>query len=157
MHKQKNLINKIKPLTRLQELRIKRLEKVYQEKRHAYANAMDIVEQRQVSIENLKTRRSNAFQYLSQDDVMTNSACHTRADTHRYWLEYDLEKDEYYLPAEQQRMEEAQIAMMQAQKEWLRARSRKDGLEKHTTKLKKEVLKLKENRQELEAEEAFSH
>ena len=156
MHKQKNLVKRIKPLTRLQELRIKRLEKVYHEKRQAYAEAMEIVEQRQASIDNLKTKRSNDFHYLSQENVMANSACHTQADTHRYWLEYDLEKDEYYLPAEQERMEEAQTTMMQAQKEWLRSRARKQGLEKQTTKLKKIINKQEENKQELEIEETFS-
>ena len=157
MHKLKNRSKKIKPLARLQELRIKRLENVYHEKRQAYAETKEIVEQRQASIDNLKTKRSNDFLYLGQDNNITNSACHTLADTHRYWLEYDLEKDEYYLPAEEQRMEEAQTIMMEAQKEWLRARARKQGMEKQATKLKKTINKLEENQQELEIEEAFSN
>ncbi len=156
MHNPQYLHSKMKPLTRLQEIRIKRLEKAYHEKRQTYAEAKEVVDQRQASIDDLKAKRSSAFQYLSQNDVVAKSECHTLADTHRYWLEYDLGKDEYYLPGEQQDMEEAETAMTEAHKEWLRSRAKKQGMEKQTAKLKQAINKLEENKQELEMEEAFS-
>ena len=155
MRHEQMITEKIKSLLKVHDQRIKRLELGYLAKRKLRDEAREALEQRLASIANLKAKHSGVFRYLGQQQVLSKPLCHERAHTHRYWLEYDLEKDEYYLDMDREALAEAEAAMDEARKEWLLARARKSGVEKLLNMQHQRNELLAEYRQELDEEESL--
>lgn len=155
MRHEQIMTGKIKSLLKVHDQRIKKLELDYLEKRRLSNEAKEALEQRQASIASLKAKRSGVFRYLEQQHVINKPLCHERAHTHRYWLEYDLEKDEYYLDMDQEAFDKAVAVMDEARKAWLRARARKSGVEKLLNMQQQKAEQQSEFRQELESEESL--
>ena len=155
MRHEKMLTGRIKSLLKLQEQRIKQMEMQYLEKRKICDEAREALEQRLASIASLKTKRSDVFRYLEQRDVLGQSVCHERAHQYRYWLEYDLEKDEYYLEMDREALTEAETALEETRKAWLHAQAKKSGMEKMLNTQQQKIRQSMEYRIELEIEETF--
>jgi len=155
MRHEQIMTEKIKSLLKVHDQRIKKLELDYLDKRKLRNEAKEALEQRQASIASLKAKRSGVFRYLEQQHVLNKPLCHERAHTHRYWLEYDLEKDEYYLDMDREAFDKAKADMDEARKAWLRARARKSGVEKLLTMQQQKARLLTEHQQELESEESL--
>lgn len=156
MRHEKILTGKIKSLLRLHEQRINQMEMQYLEKTKICDEAREAFEQRLASIASLKTKHSDVFRYLEQHDVLDQPARHERAHQYRYWLEYDLDKDEYYLEMDRGTLTEAETAMEETRKAWLHARAKKSGVEKLLSMQQQKTRQSEEYRLELEVEEAFS-
>jgi len=151
--KRRQQINK---LLRLHQMRVKACESRYYAAQKKRNEAAEDVRQRQASITRLKNQHSDLFSYLDDVAVVESPVKVERMHTRRYWLEYDLEKDEYYLELDIQALNEANEEVSKAKGEWLRARYRESGAENMLKDTQKEIALAEEQSQELESEESRS-
>jgi hypothetical protein len=143
-------------LLRLHKMRVRACEARYHEEKNKRDEAAEDVRQRQASITRLKNQHSDLFSYLDDVAVVESPLKVERMHTRRYWLEYDLEKDEYYLELDIQALNEADEEVAKAKGEWLRARYRESGAENMLKDTQKEIALAEEQGQELESEESRS-
>ena len=154
MRHEKQRSDNIESLIKVQDLRLKRLEQQYLNKRRERDQAREEFEARQASICLLKEKRSALFRFLEKPDEETRPVSHLRVHNSRYWVDYDLEKDEYYLEMEREALEAAQQAMDAARKDWLRARNRQEGMHSLQEAQRRKLSLGMEMQVELENEEA---
>ncbi len=143
-------------LLRLHKMRVKACETRYHVAKNKRDEAAEDVRQRQASITRLKNEHSDLFCYLDDVAVVESPIKVERMHIRRYWLEYDLEKDEYYLELDIQALNEADEDVAKAKGEWLRARYRESGAEKMLKETQREIALVEEQSQELENEESRS-
>ncbi len=153
---QKQRRQQINQLLRLHQMRVQACELRYREAQKKRDEAAEDVRQRQASIDRLKNQHSDLFHYLDDISVVESSIKVERMHTRRYWLEYDLEKDEYYLELDIQALNEADEDVAKAKGEWLRARYRESGVENMLQDIQRETALAEEQIQELENEESYS-
>ena len=143
-------------LLRLHQMRVKACESRYYEVQKTRDEAAEDVRQRQASITRLKNQHSDLFSYLDDIAVVESPVKVERMHTRRYWLEYDLGKDEYYLELDIEALNEADEEVAKAKGEWLRARYRESGAEKMLKETQRGIAVVEEQSQELENEESRS-
>jgi hypothetical protein len=153
MHSKQMLVGKMRSLLKVHDLRVRQLESAYLEKRRLRDEAREALEQREASIAALKSRRSDMFRLLQQPEMESRTICHQQVYNSRYWIEYDLEKDEYYLDMDKDALAEAETELTEARSQWLRARAKRGGFEKALLAQQQEVESLREQQQEIEMEE----
>jgi chromosome segregation ATPase len=143
-------------LLKLHQKRVKACESRYHEAVKERDKAAEDVHTRQASITQLETERSDLFRYLDEPAVLQSPAKVERVHVRRYWVEYDLEKHEYYLDLDQQALEEADEQLKTAKADWLRARYRESGVQNMYRNTLREIALSDEQMQEMESEDAQS-
>jgi hypothetical protein len=152
--RQKHRKQQLNQLLRLHQRRVRAAESRYHEARKKRDEAAEDVQQRQGSIAQLKDQHSDLFHYLGDVAVVESPIKVERAHTRRYWLEYDLEKEEDYLVLDVEALKESDKEVAKAKGEWMRTRFRESGTENMLKDTQREINLSEEQNQELESEES---
>jgi len=140
-----------KQLLRLQRMRVNTCETRYREAQQKRSQAQAEVDERQEAIDKLKEQRHQLLNYMSA--AADSPRLMKVADTRRYWIEYDLERDEYYLQMDEDALADATQECANARKEWLMARSKEASAQSLLDASKHAVSMQAEQQQELESED----
>ena len=152
--RQKQRKQQLNQMLRLHQMRVRAAESRYHETRKKRDEAAEDVHQRQTTITQLRDQHSDLFRYLEDVAVVESPIKVERVHTRRYWLEYDLEKEEYYLVLDIEALEEADKEVAKAKSEWMRTRFRESGTENMLKDTQREINLSEEQNQELESEES---
>lgn len=147
MHDPRKRLSSLTSLERLHQSRIRVCEIRYQEQKRKQEEAVRCVREREMSISQLKGEHSNLFTHLGREAVAKTPARVERVHVRRYWVQYDLEKDEYYLEIDRQDLGEAESKLSQARREWLRARKRQDVAQQQQASLRRDISRRSEQRE----------
>ncbi len=149
--KKKNLQRE--QLLQLHDMRVKSCEIRYREAQEKQYQAQQDVDERKAGIKKLKEQKYKLNDYIASDRVIAAPSLMKAADTRRFWINYDLEKDEYYLSMDEDALEEAKKHCLKLKSDWLQARSREQGARSLLEKSQREMLRIHEIKQELDNEE----
>lgn len=144
------LIKQSQQLKNLHQLRADIHERNYRETKNRELEIEKEVENRRRLVEALKTKKSTTKEYASAASVLENPEKVKAATTYQFWLDYDLEKDEYYLSMEEDELREAQQNTAEAKANWIKSQQRHDGYRKQLSKHQSGLLREKESIQEVD-------
>lgn len=142
-----------KQLLQLHSMRVSACERAYRETQKQQQQAQQDVDERQASIDTLNQERTNAIEYGHSERVVASPLLSKSVHSRCYWVNYDLEKDQYYLSLDKGALDDAKKASNAARKKWLQAQHRESGAKSMLKQSQKNLESALENQQELEAEE----
>jgi len=143
----RNRLARLDGLRELHRVRILVCKMRYLETKRKRDEAARSLNEREATICQCKAERSSLFQYLHRQEVMETPLRVERVHDRRFWLEYDLEKEEYYLEMDRQDLNEAESQLSQARQEWLRAQKHQDLVKQQWIALQRDVSRDIEGRE----------
>jgi len=149
----KNKITQTKQLVRVHIMRVKACKDKYYEAKKLQEKAQRDVDERKEKISKLNNQKKQVYDYLQQAYVAASPHLVQTATVRSFWLNYDLEKDEYYLSMDESDLTNAIEVSNKARLAWLRAQAREDGVQSLLRDTEKEAFREQEINQELENEE----
>jgi exonuclease VII small subunit len=152
----KQQVTQSQQILRLHRLRIQEAEKAYRQAQRLLAEAKQALEQREQQISELREQHSQVFSYLRLGNNHSQTTLLQQAHQRREWLEFDLEKENFYLEMDEQDVKDAQEKCDDAKKHWLAAQAKIDKAERMVTHSNRHWLRHLDVLQEMDAEEAFS-
>lgn len=136
-------------LQQLYQTRFMINEARYHERKAMQEKAARSVCEREASISCLQEDRASLFVHLGRETVEKTPTSIERVHVRRYWVEYDLEKEEYYLEVDRQDLNEAESQLSQSRQELLRTRKRKQLVQQQLASLRREISR-RDERWEME-------
>ncbi len=147
MHSSRKQLNRLGNLQKLYNTRIIVSEARYLEMKRKRDESAQNLREREATISGLKQERTDLFRYLEKPQIAETPYRVERMHARRYWLEYDLEKDEYYMAMDRQDLEEAESNLLQARHEWMRARKHQDLVDQQYASKLRDVSRSNDRRE----------
>ena len=113
-------IDSLKKILRLQKVRIRAHEKELLERKKAYDEAIEKLDQRNNEIHHIQTEHTGLRSYLNNNHVSESPVKRQYVHVRRFWLNYDLEMHEYYRDQEQNNYDKAKEKYNNSKQAWLR-------------------------------------
>ena len=142
-----------KQLLQLHSMRVSACERAYREVERKKRQALKDVEERKAEVDSLHKDKNDAITYGYSNRVAESPTLSKSVLSRRHWVNYDLEKGEYYLALDEDTLEEVTKECDAARKKWLQAQHRESGAQSMLKLSLKSLESALENQQELEAEE----
>lgn len=131
---------KLQQLRTLYELREKRAHEAVVEQRQELTIVQDKLSEQRVLVRTLRDELEALHQMRSRSNIQQMTAHSLQAESdRRRWLLYDLEKEEYYIPAMESDVDIARAELAARQRAWTIARERIKVLEQQGVKIQSRI------------------
>ncbi|MEJ2622328.1 MAG: hypothetical protein P8163_19385 [Candidatus Thiodiazotropha sp.] len=117
-------------LNKINELRVRRLEKELAESKVKLLEACDKVVKRDGEIKKINSETGELISYLTHEKVMSSPTKREHVHIRRFWLNYDLEMHEYYYNQEVDEKNEADLNHKKTSKLWNKQKLKTEKLSK---------------------------
>ena len=145
------LKNQIK-LVQLYQLKVKKSELAYQHFLNEEALAQNKFDDRNNRIQNLQETRTAIIKYSKEKNTINKPQLVKNTTNHCFWLDYDIEKDGYYLEMDREALAEAKSNSQEAKKSLNQLTTKLDSIQIQLNKLLNKEVILQEELSELDNE-----
>ncbi len=108
--------------------RLRLAERQFQQQLAAYKNSADELTQRLQGVSDLKQKITDLVEYTARADINADASKRVQAFNHRYWINYDIEKEEYYVELTRGELADHEKLLAECRQTVTRAKSRMDAL-----------------------------